>query len=371
MSDTPEASPKAKPAFSPVRLGVTLAVVVAIGVVVYLIGAAQSVQGGDANESDAIRRAMGLGEPVTNRLGAGYADSDGDLVADTPGSEADLLDPGVLTFSFIANAEPGADADLWQPLVDHLAQATGKQVQYVPYTSRSEQLRAVRDGRLHLAGLNTGSVPVAVNACGFVPVCAPGQGGSADAYKMVVIVPADSAAESLKDLSGKRFAFTQPTSNSGCKAALVILAESGLTLGEDYDYAFTHGHAQLMQAIADKEYAAGSTASDLLERAIQQGELDESKVRVIYTSEPFPTAALGMTHRLKPELAEQIAQAMIGFSFIGTPLEQEYAASGADALVPISYKDDFALIRRIDDAVGYDHQRALEAEDAQAKDADE
>ena len=248
-------------------------------------------------------------------------------------------------------------------MVDRLSQATGKPVKYVPYASRDDQLLAIREGELHIAGLNTGAVPVAVNACGFVPIAAPGKGEQAQAYKMVVIVPAGSDIKKLSDLKGEQFAFTQPTSNSGFKAAIVILNEAGLKLEEDYKAVFTHGHARLMRDIADKRYAAGSTASDLLGRAIQNGELKEDMVKVIYESEPFPSAALGITHKLKPELAAKVSEAMQGFVFDGTPLAEEYAASGADRLVPISYKDDFALIRRIDNEVGYDHAGVLASDD--------
>lgn len=371
MSDTPSTTPP-KQAFSILRLALALAVVVGVGAVIYVVQLSRIEGTGEADAAQRTRKSMGLGEPAINRLGKAYRDSDGDLIADAPEGTADQLDPAELTFSFVANDDPSADAALWQALVDHLSQATGKPVQYVPYTSRDAQLRAIRDGSLHVAGLNTGAVPVAVNACGFVPVCAPGKGESAEAYKMVVIVPGSSKARSLEDVRGQQFAFTQPTSNSGCKAAIVLLEEAGgLKLGEDYEPAFTHSHAQLIQEIAAKKYAAGSTASDLLERAIQQGEVEKDAVRVIYESEPFPTAAIGMAYNLKPELAETLRQALTAFSFSGTPLAEEYAATGGDRLVPINYKDDFSLIRRIDDAVGYKHQRVLTEETDAAADENE
>lgn len=358
MSDSQPPSAPAQRAISPIRLAVTIAVVVGIAAAVYFIQL-NRIEGVDKGKQDEkARRAMGIGEPVKNRLGSAYQDKDNDLVADTPAGSADQINPEVITFSFIATGDPEASAAVWAPLVAHLEQATGKTVQYVPYTSRDEQLRAIREGRLHIAGLNTGAVPIAVNACGFVPICAPGMGDQAQSYKMVVIVPKGSTTKKLEDVRGQTFAVTQFTSNSGFKAAVLALDEvAGLKLEQDYQVAFTHGHAQLIQDIADKKYVAGSTASDLLKNDPNAGA-----VEVIYESEPFPTAALGVTHRLAPDLARQVREALLGFSFAGTPLATEYAASGADRLVPISYKDDFALIRRIDDAVGYDHERELSQE---------
>lgn len=350
--------------FSLPRLVITVVVTIAVMVGVYFIVMPQPTIEGAASPdtADRMMSAMGFGKPVTNRLGSAYVDQDGDLVADTPSDAALLLDPDVLTFSFIANELADEDAQRWQAMVDALAQATGKRVEYTAFTDRDAKLTAIRDGELHVAVLNTGSVPVAVNACGFVPVGAPGQGGQVQGYNMVIITPAGGDIDSLEDLSGELFAFTQPTSNSGCKAAVVTLFEAaGLKLGADYEAAFTYGHAKLIRAIAEKQYVAGSTASDLLDQAIASGDIEQGAVEVIYESETFPTAAIGMSHRLNPGLASKIREALLAFRFEGTPLAEVYSASGADAFAPVSYKDDFALIRRIDDAVGFEHQRLLES----------
>jgi phosphonate transport system substrate-binding protein len=79
-------------------------------------------------------------------------------------------------------------------------------------------------------------------------------------------------------------------------------------------------------------------------------------VRVIYTSERFPPAALGHAHDLVPELTEAIRTTLLEFEWAGTGLE---AALGSDAtkFVPVSYKDDFAIVRRIDDTYGSAYER--------------
>ena len=74
---------------------------------------------------------------------------------------------------------------------------------------------------------------------------------------------------------------------------------------------------------------------------------------------------------LRAHCAAKLREAVVGFAFTGTAHEAGYAANGADGLVATSYKDDFALIRRIDDAVGYDHQRVLEGANDEAEEADD
>ena len=66
---------------------------------------------------------------------------------------------------------------------------------------------------------------------------------------------------------------------------------------------------------------------------------------------------------MKPELSEKVREAIYSFDWSGTGVGKEFAALGADRFVPIDYKNDWALIRRIDDAMGTQH-RVSEATDA-------
>ena len=55
-------------------------------------------------------------------------------------------------------------------VTDHLAAVTGRPVSYFAVSSYAAMSEAMRAGRLHVAGFNTGSVPLAVNCGGFVPM---------------------------------------------------------------------------------------------------------------------------------------------------------------------------------------------------------
>src|SRR5687768_6333917 len=112
----------------------------------------------------------GLGTPTTNRLSPQFTDADGDLVADAPSDASKLIDPDTLIFSYIATDEPEKYEAAWKAFTDHLSKVTGKPVKYELIDSVQDQLKALRDGKLHVTGLNSGSVPTAVNVCGFVPV---------------------------------------------------------------------------------------------------------------------------------------------------------------------------------------------------------
>jgi hypothetical protein len=81
----------------------------------------------------------------------------------------------------------------------------------------------MRSGRLHVAAVNAGGNPTAVNCAGLVPFAMMAAKDGSFGYEMEIIVPADSPAKTPADLKGRKMAFTAPTSNSGYKAPVAIL----------------------------------------------------------------------------------------------------------------------------------------------------
>ena len=57
-------------------------------------------------------------------------------------------------------------------------------------------------------------------------------------------------------------------------------------------------------------------------------------------------------HKLKPELVEKVKQALLEFNWKGSKLGEELSTIGAKQFVAVSFKDDFGLLREIDDAMG-------------------
>jgi len=110
----------------------------------------------------------GTDHPLPKVLDAKYHDSNGDLVADPPTDPKQLVDPDPLVFSFVAD-HPQDYKAVWKDFTDHLAKVTGKRVEYAMDENTSDQIRDFADGKIHVTGFNTGSVPMAVNMAGFVP----------------------------------------------------------------------------------------------------------------------------------------------------------------------------------------------------------
>ena len=276
-----------------------------------------------------------------------FVDKDGDLVADSPDDPAQCIKPEVLVFSYIAGDTDSVPEASWKELLAALKAKTKHEVKFVHYDTMAAQLEALNKGELHIAGLNTGAVPSAVEQAGFVPLCTFGHDDGTYGIKMQVLVPADSPIKTLADVKGHKIMFTRADSNSGCKALLMKLKDDGLQPDRDYTWGFSSSHEESIKGIATKQYEVAPVASDLLQRMEKNGDVDEKLVRVIYESERFPPGTLGYAYNLSPELRTAIREALKDFSLKGTGLDGKMG-EGVTKLVPVDYKKDWESTRRID-----------------------
>jgi phosphonate transport system substrate-binding protein len=284
-------------------------------------------------------------------LDKAYCDRDGDLVADTPTDPKQLVSPATLVFAYTPVEDPAVYAKAWDGFVKHMEQATSKKVVFFPVQSNAAEIEAMRSGRLHVAGFNTGSNPIAVNCAGFVPFAIMGTKDGQFGYEMEIIVPADGPIRTPADLKGKKVAFTSPTSNSGFKAPSAILkADFNLEANRDFTPVFSGKHDNSVIGVANKDYDAAAVANEVMFRMFERKVVDRAKIRSIYKSETFPTTGYGYAHNLDPALVDKIKQAFFSFPWEGSALKAEF--KNEDRFLPISYQKDWSVIRKIDAANG-------------------
>jgi phosphonate transport system substrate-binding protein len=287
------------------------------------------------------------------KLDSRYTDADGDLIADIPTDPAKLVDPDTLIFAYTPVEDPAVYAEAWSDFLDHLAAVTGKKVQFFPVQSNAAQIEAMRAGRLHIAGFNTGSNPLAVACAGFRPFTMMASADGSFGYEMEIITYPGSGIEKIEDIKGKSLAFTSETSNSGYKAPSALLkAEFGMEAERDFKPLFSGKHDNSVLGVANKDYPAASIANSVMRRMIARDVVKEDQIVSLYKSQTFPTTGYGVAHNLTPELQEKIKEAFRTFKWEGSSLEEEFAKSGEAQFIPITFKEHWAVIRTIDEASG-------------------
>ncbi len=280
-----------------------------------------------------------------------FCDRNGDLVADAPTDASKWADPDTLVFAYTPVEDPAVYREAWADFLVHMEKVTGKKVQFFPVQSNAAQIEAMRSGRLHVAGFNTGSNPLAVNCAGFVPFTMMAAPDGSFGYEMEIITYPDSGISKVEDIKGRQLAFTSPTSNSGFKAPSALLkADFDMIAERDFEPAFSGKHDNSILGVAKKDYDAASIANSVKARMIKRGVVKEADLKVIYKSQTFPTTGYGHASNLKPALAEKVKESFSTFNWEGTSLKEEFEKNGEGQFVPITYKGHWEVIRKIDAA---------------------
>jgi len=281
-----------------------------------------------------------------------FTDADGDLIADIPTDPGQWQDPSVLIFAYTPVEDPAVYAEVWQPFLDHMSEATGRPVQFFPVQSNAAQIEAMRAGRLHVAGFNTGSNPLAVACAGFRPFAMMAAADGSFGYEMEIITHPNSGITTIEDLRGRTMAFTSETSNSGFKAPSALLeSEFGMVAGTDFTPAFSGAHDNSILGVANQDYDAAAIANSVKARMIDREVVSGDQLVVVYTSQTFPTTGYGVAHNLHPDLQAQIRDAFFSFDWTGTTLEAEFSRSGESQFIPITFQENWSVIRQIDAAL--------------------
>ena len=280
-----------------------------------------------------------------------YCDVDGDMLADTPTDPAELVDPDTLVFAYTPVEDPAVYKTAWEDFLVYLSERTGKEVQFFPVQNNAAQIEAMRSGRLHIAGFNTGSNPLAVNCAGFNPFTIMAAEDGSFGYEMEIITYPESGIKTPADIAGKQLAFTAPTSNSGFKAPSAILkADFGLVAETDFEPVFSGKHDNSVLGVANKDYPAAAVANSVMQRMIEREVVTPDQIVSIYTSQTFPTTGYGVAHNLTPELRDTIRAAFFEFDWEGSSLKEEFEKNGEAQFLPMNYKEFWEVIRKIDAA---------------------
>lgn len=303
--------------------------------------------------------AQPAGECPRGALDGRFCDRDDDLVSDTPTDPRQQVDPPVLIFAYTPVEDPAVYRSVFDGFLTHLGRLTGKRTQFFAVQNNAAQIEAMRAGRLHIAGFNTGATPLAVNCAGFVPFAVMASNDGAFGYEMEVIVRADSPIQRMEDLRGRQLAFTSQTSNSGFRAPQVLLRDQfNLQAERDYRTAFSGSHQNSIIGVANRDYDAAAIANEILFRMAARNVVRMDQFRTIYKSATFPTTGYGHAHNLTPALQARIREAFFTFPWDGSALAREFgnAIPPMQKFLPITYRQHWEVVRQVDAALGIQYR---------------
>ena len=279
-----------------------------------------------------------------------YKDEDGDLLADIPTDPSELVDPPTLIFAYTPVEDPAVYAKVWDGFLKHMEKVTGKKVQFFPVQSNAAQIEAMRAGRLHIAGFNTGSNPLAVACAGFRPFAIMASADGSYGYEMEIITYPGSGIEKVEDIRAEVGLYRRDLELGVQGTSALLKSEFGMEAGRDYRRC-SRVHDNSVLGVANK-IIRRAVANSVMQRMIERGVVKAEQIKSIYKSQTFPTTGYGVVYNLKPELQEKIKEAFFSFPWEGSELQKEFAKSGEAKFIEISHKVHWDVVRKIDAAMG-------------------
>lgn len=269
-----------------------------------------------------------------------------DLNALTPISPSASRDTLPLRVAVSAVISPQGTVESYAPLLEYIKANLGRPVELVQRSTYAEVNDLVEMGEVDVAFVCTGAYLIGELEFGMQILVAPVVNGEA-AYHSWLIVPSDSPAQSITDLRGKTFAFTDPLSHTGRLYPTYLIYQMGerpeTFFGRTF---FTYSHDAAIQAVASG-LADGAAVDSLIYTYLVQRESGlEKKLRIIHKSPPFGIPPIVVSPNIRPQLRAEL-QAIF--------LEMHKDPQGQDALAILDI-DQFIILENN----AYDTARDLE-----------
>ena len=261
-----------------------------------------------------------------------------------PQTEAEIKP---LRMAISAVISPQGTVESYTPLLEYIAERLERPIELVQRPTYAEVNRLVEIGDVDVAFICTGAYLIGEREFGMEILAAPVVNGEA-AYHSWLIVAADSPANTLADLRGKTFAFTDPLSHTGRLYPTYLVYQLGerpeTFFGRTF---FTYSHDAAIRTVANG-LADGAAVDSLIYMHLIKREPElESRLRTIHRSPPFGIPPVVVSPSIRPQLRAQLQAIFLS-------MHEDPAGQAALAELDI---DRFTVL----DSNDYESARQLEA----------
>ena len=239
-----------------------------------------------------------------------------------------------LRVAIAAVISPKGTLESYSPLLKYLETKLNRPVELIQRRTYLEINDLIEHGEVDLAFVCTSAYIQGHDTFGMELLVAPQVNGKTT-YNSLLIVPAASTAQSMEDLRGKVFAFTDPISLSGRVYPTFMVQQLGSTPEEFFARTFfTYSHDEAIRAVANGLADGAAVDSLVFASAVTRDPSLKDKVRVIHTSPDFGIPPVVVSPFIRPQVKAELQALLLG-------MEDDPAAQEALSIVGIEH---FVLI---------------------------
>jgi len=250
-----------------------------------------------------------------------------------------------LRVAIAAVISPKGTLESYSPFLSYLEAKLNRPIELVQRRTYLEVNDLIEHGEVDLAFVCTSAYVEGHNTFGMELLAAPQVDGKTT-YNSYLIVPARSEAQSISDLRGKVFAFTDPISLSGRVYPTYLVHQLGFDPEAFFARTFfTYSHDEAIRAVAGGVADGAAVDSLVYEFALARDPSLAEKVRVIHVSPDFGIPPVVVSPFTRPQVKEELQSLLLDMAN-DPAARQALASMGVERFVLI---DDSA----------YDGVRAL------------
>jgi phosphonate transport system substrate-binding protein len=287
--------------------------------------------------------------------------------ADTPANsetqDNSAMDPmegmpdGPVRIAFVPSVEAGAietQLDAFDAKVSELLGHPVESSVVLSYTACIEQMAA---GHFEVAMLPSSAYIMAHDRYD-VQVRLKAVRNGSPTYRGQIITRADSGINTLQDLIGRTFGFTEAASTSGHLYPKTLMIENGIDPDKDLaETTFIGNHQAVVLAVLNGRVDAGATYDDARERLLETEPTVMEQTKVIAYTADIPSDTVSLRADCTGPFYDRLIETLMTISKEGTD-SPFYAIYEIEELVP-AQDSDYDPIRVMVETLNYDIEADL------------
>ena len=226
----------------------------------------------------------------------------------------------------------------YQPLMDYIAEITGKTVGYHESTDYAALIEAAVAGKVDVASFSGFTYVTATNnGAKLTPISSiVTEEGQEPGYYSQAIVPAGCDITSIEDFKGKKVCFVDPSSTSGYLFPSYNLLKAGIDPKTDITPVFAGKHDVSVTKVGEGvECEAGFAEDSEVEKSDKVKVIDETMV---------PGAPLVYSSTLPDDVSKKLIDGLSGITI------DDIIAAGVDGADTDAFRSVFYATKPVDDA---------------------
>ena len=275
-------------------------------------------------------------------IGLAACSGPADATSSAPGADESsaggsfAVDENTLVFGVVPDS---VDTETnYQPLMDYIAEITGKTVEYHESTDYAALIEAAVAGKVDVASFSGFTYVTATNnGAKLTPISSiVTDEGQEPGYYSQAIVPKDSDISSIADFKGKKVCFVDPSSTSGYLFPSYNLLKAGIDPKTDITPVFAGKHDVSVQKTGEGvECEVGFAEDSEVEKSDAVKVIDETMV---------PGAPLVFSSTLPEEVSKKLVDGLAEITI------DDIIAAGIDSADSDSFRSVFYATKPVDDA---------------------